>query len=282
MRVKKEISNLDIKSKSPLNGISLESLVNPVLNGYHSRPVISVIIPVYREEKLIEWHLKHFTKELKKKYDFELIVSDGGSNDRTVEMADKYADKIVVHQEERRQTISEGRNRGAEIASGDILVFLNADSIPADLDKFFEMITLWSAYRGAYSDSDALACPVTAFPDEIILKDKIFYTLHNGYVRLLNKLGMGMGRGECQIVRRDVFKRVNGYNQHIVAGEDFDLYRRIAAIGEVSFAKEIHIYESPRRFRKYGYIRTVFYWTLNSLSVWFFGKSVSQEWEAVR
>jgi hypothetical protein len=91
-----------------------------------------------------------------------------------------------------------------------------------------------------------------------------------------------MGRGECQIVRANAFKAVKGYNPYIAAGEDFDFYSRIAKIGKVSFAKEIRVLESPRRFRKYGYMSVLLSWTLNSLSVMLRGKSVSRVWEAVR
>ncbi len=243
---------------------------------------MSLVIPVYHEEKLIAQNLEFYTDELRQKYGFEIIVSDGGSTDTTVELARKYADKVVVHSEDRRQTIAEGRNKGAEAAATDTLVFINGDSIPVDAEKFFSKIEEWRQGKGKYAKADALAISVTGFPDEILFKDKVFYTLHNGYVNFLNKVGMGMGRGECQVIRKDIFDKVNGYNSNIVAGEDFDLYRRIAKIAKIKFAKDIQVYESPRRFRKYGYIRTIFYWTLNSITVMFFNKSVSKEWEAVR
>ncbi len=245
-----------------------------------AKPLLSVIIPVLQEEKLLAKHIMLYTRELREKYNFELIVSDGGSSDDTVAIAKRHADKVVVHDRPERQTIAEGRNRGAEVASGKILVFINADSIPKDIHSFFDYI-----YNLAMSSDEhyaAYACYVSGFPGESLLKDKLFYLLHNEYVRMLNIIGMGMGRGECQIVRQSVFNDVGGYNGSIVAGEDFDLYRRIAKIGKIKFENRLHVLESPRRFRKYGYIRTLWYWTLNSLTVMLFGKSVSKEWEAVR
>ncbi len=241
--------------------------------------LLSLIIPVYNEEKLIEQQLLRFPVELRKKYNFELIVSDGGSVDATVEIARKYADQVVVHDRDYRQTISEGRNRGAEVSSGSTLIFLNADSYPADLDSFFQIIQNWSLKR---NDSQAIAVYVNGFPEEIIFKDKVFYTLHNAYVNLLNKMGIGMGRGECQIVRRSTFFDCGGYNNLIVAGEDFDLYRRISKKNKIIFERKLIVLESPRRFRKYGYVKTLMYWTLNSLTVIFYGRSASKEWEAIR
>lgn len=239
---------------------------------------ISVVIPVFQEEKILEKHLNLFNKMLRNKYNFELIVSDGGSSDKTVEIAEKYADKIAVHTDSRRQTIAEGRNRGAELSEGSVLVFINADTIPADIDKFFQTIIKWSNLK-KYS---AMACYVSGFPEEIIFKDKMFYTLHNFYVKCLNLIGIGMGRGECQVVRKEDFFQVGGYKDYIVAGEDFDLYRRINKSGKIKFERDLMVYESPRRFRKYGYIRTIFFWILNSITVMFFNRSASKEWEAVR
>jgi glycosyltransferase involved in cell wall biosynthesis len=258
----------------------LSSVPDNVSSGVN--PKISVIIPVLQEEKILEKTLQAYTQELREKYSLEIIISDGGSTDRTIEIAEKYADKIVLHEKKEKQTIAEGRNNGARKAVGNVLVFINGDTIPKNPESFFDFIYNWTENKSSYNDSVALACPVTVVEDEILFRDKVFYTCHNFYVRMLNAIGLGMGRGECQIVKKDSFYRVGGYNELIAAGEDFDLYRRIARIGKVSFAKDTWVYESPRRFRKYGYFRIIMSWTINSLSVWIRGRSVSDEWEPVR
>jgi glycosyltransferase involved in cell wall biosynthesis len=246
------------------------------------KPKFSLIVPVYQEEKIIESHLKLFSNDLREKYNFELIVSDGGSTDETAKIAQLYADIVLIHTDKVRQTISQGRNRGADAASGEILVFLNVDSIPADMETFLGIVDKFSDKNSNFSKYDALASYVSGFPEEVILKDKIFYFIHNNYVHFLNLIGFGMGRGECQIVRREIFNSVGGYNDNIAAGEDFDLFFRISKKSKIKFERKLHVFESPRRFRKYGYLKTIMYWILNSLSVWWFGKSASKEWEAVR
>ncbi len=265
------------------NDLSKRSVMPLIIdNAKTVKPLISLIIPVYMEEKILDQTLQIYTRSILKKYNVELIISDGGSSDCTVEIAEKYADKITVHKEKRRQTIAEGRNKGAEIANGDILVFINGDTVPKNIDLFFLKISSWLNSDSKITKFDALACTVTVHPDQKIFKDTLFYTIHNAYVQFLNSLGMGMGRGECQIVKAGIFKKTGGYNSQLTAGEDFDFYSRIAKHGKIGFSRDIVVYESPRRFRRYGYLRIIFSWLINSISVMMFNRSVSKEWEAVR
>lgn len=260
-----------------------ESISDFSNNNYSQNPEIkiSVIIPVYFEEKILESVISYFTPEFINQYNLEVIVSDGGSTDNTVEIAKKYTDKVVIHKESRRQTISEGRNKGADLAQGKILVFINGDTIPADPHKFFTFINNW-ADGNIFKNIEALACRVSMNPVELTIKDKIFYSLHNKYVKLLNVTGFGMARGECQLMTKNIFTKVHGYNPFIAAGEDFELYNRIAKITKIKYYDDLVVYESPRRFRKYGYLRVLSSWIINALTVIFFGKSMSKDWEAVR
>jgi GT2 family glycosyltransferase len=91
-----------------------------------------------------------------------------------------------------------------------------------------------------------------------------------------------MGRGECQIVRRSAFKAIGGYNPEMVAGEDFDLFHRLHSVGKVGYDPRLLVYESPRRYRRYGYMRVWYDWTRNGMAVMFRNRSVSDVWEEVR
>ncbi len=240
---------------------------------------ISVIIPALNEEKLIGGLLRSLSdKKLKEKFDYEIIVSDGGSKDRTLEIAKKYADKIIEHKSDKRQLIAEGRNAGAKAAEGGILIFLNADTRLEDAQKLFE--TALGEFYG--SDKIAMTCPVKVFPEEEVFPDKIFLGFYNKYFHLLNLIGLGMGRGECQVIRASDFWSIGGYNEELAAGEDFDLFKRLRKKGDIFYAKDCYVYESPRRYRKYGHWKIFFTWLANALSVIFANKSASKEWEEIR
>lgn len=273
--------NQEIQDNSKNEIKALDSSSYLFCNKYIDEPIISIIIPVLQEEKILEKTLAIYSNEMKKKYNFEVIVSDGGSKDKSIEISKIYAD-YLISSNGKKQNISQGRNAGAMIAKGDILIFINADTVPKDIDYFFSFIYNWIEGKTKYSNADALACKVTVAPQDILFKDRIFYAIHNFYVKLLNLFGIGMGRGECQIVRKNMFLLTGGYNEKIAAGEDFDFYRRISKLGKVHFVKELVVYESPRRFRKFGYLRIVFQWTLNAISVMLKGKSISEDWEPIR
>ncbi len=239
----------------------------------------SIIIPTLNEEKLLPNLLKQLSDlNIKKKYDYEVIVSDGGSNDHTVDIALEFADTVKVHLDNCKQNIASGRNYGASFAQGEVLIFINGDILIPHLEDFFNFIN----NKFFSSNYLAMTCKVKVFPEEEILSDKIFHFIYNSYFRLLNNIGVGMGRGECQIIRKNVFQNVNGYNEKLAAGEDFDIFRNIRKLGKVLYTMDICVYESPRRFRKLGYKNVTLSWLRNGFSVFLKNKSISKEWEQVR
>lgn len=240
--------------------------------------MISVIIPTLNEEQVIGKLLSQFSEELVKKYDIELILSDGRSEDRTVEIARERVQAIVSHSGNGRQTIAEARNLGARRSSGEVLFFFNADVRIEDPSGYFkEMLEALES-----SGTVAATCPVRVYPEEENSVDSIYHLLHNFYVWVLNAIGFGTGRGECQVVKRREFFHAGGYDEKLAAGEDFDLYRKLARLGRIKYVRSISVFESPRRYRKLGYLRVTFYWLLNALSIIFLRKSFSEEWEQVR
>jgi predicted glycosyltransferase involved in capsule biosynthesis len=123
---------------------------------------------------------------------------------------------------------------------------------------------------------------VWIYPEEEIISDKIYHTLYNNYFWILNYVGVGMGRGECQVIRKDVFLKVGGYNEECAAGEDFELFKRIRKLGKILFSKKVYVCESPRRFRRFGYAKVTLSWIVNSFSVIFKNRSMHSKWEQVR
>ena len=240
--------------------------------------MISVIIPTLNEEKLIERMLQQFTPELIKKHDLEIVVSDGGSKDATLAIAKHHSHNVIENTEGIKQTISLGRNIGAQHASGDIFVFLNADTLIKGVDRFFRRLQREINVPGVA----AVTCSVEVYPEEQRTSDRLYHGFYNWLFYMMNQVCMGMGRGECHVMKREIFTRVGGYSPSIAAGEDYDLFRRVESLGRIKFLKDVVVYESPRRYRKYGYTYVTASWFMNFLSVFFLRRSILSEWKPVR
>ncbi len=94
--------------------------------------MLSIIIPTFNEEECLPLLLKQIKKQSFK--DFEIIVADAYSKDRTVEIAKSFGCKTV-----KGGLPAKGRNQGAKAAQGDIFLFMDADNIflPQDfLEQF--------------------------------------------------------------------------------------------------------------------------------------------------
>jgi glycosyltransferase involved in cell wall biosynthesis len=243
-----------------------------------SQPRFSVIIPTLNEEKLLGRMLRQFTPQHVREYNLEVIVSDGGSTDRTLQIAHSFAHKVIINEPAVKQTIALGRNRGAAGSTGDVLVFLNADTLVSDVDRFFMRVREELQDRSVV----ALTCSVGVYPGEQRTVDRWFHGFYNWFFYMMNRVGMAMGRGECHIIRRAVFEQIQGYAGHIAAGEDYEMFTRLEKIGRVKFLRDVLVYESPRRYRKYGYAYVTASWFLNFLSVFFLKRSLLSQWKPVR
>jgi len=239
--------------------------------------MISFIIPTLNEEKVIEKTLQNL-----KKYtgEYEIIVSDGLSTDKTAEIARKYTDKVLVDMSGAKQTIARGRNTGASFAKGEFFIFLDADVEIPDLDRFIEKVT--ETFRARPSVL-AQTCFYRVFPEMATFADRIIFKML-GYEFMLadNVLGAGVTGGELMVVRADTFKRVGGFDETLIAAEDCDLFSRLAKIGRVHFEKDLFIYHTGRRAHAIGWPKLLYQWTSNSIGVALFKKAVSKEWTVIR
>ena len=240
--------------------------------------MISIIIPTRNEEKIIDWTLSNLKRGIRST-PYELIVSDGRSSDRTIQIAKRYA-KVVLPKVGEKDNISKGRNRGARAARGAYFFFLDADATIPNPDIFFK-----KALSCFEKDPHLVAItgPIRVLDEYATLSDKLVFGLLNTFHYVMNNIfGAGRAAGEFQMVRADIFKKLGGYREDIVASEDYEFFTRLAMAGKTRYVPELGIYHTGRRAHAVGWPKLLTIWISNALSVMFRKKSVSKEWEEVR
>jgi len=118
-------------------------------------------------------------------------------------------------------------------------------------------------------------------PEESNLKDKVFQHLFNKIISISFFIKNPLCGGQCQIVRRSSFEEVNRYNVNIVHGEDSDFFRRLRKTGKLHFFSDLVVFESPRRYRKFGYIILLLQGGYSLVYQQTFNKNVFKEWRRI-
>jgi glycosyltransferase involved in cell wall biosynthesis len=175
---------------------------------------ISVVVPAFNEERLLLGTLAGLPDAMRvveeRGWSWELIVCDNNSTDRTAALARGFGAKVVF---EPVNQISRARNRGAAHASGDWLLFVDADSRPSP-----ELV------RDAADAIDAgcLAGGATVAFETRDPAVRFWLLLWNATSRL-----MKWAAGSFVFCEADAFHEARGFSEALYAGEEIDLFRRL-------------------------------------------------------
>ncbi|MBX4209283.1 glycosyltransferase [Candidatus Parcubacteria bacterium] len=236
-----------------------EEVISETWEGIYERgrskaPKISVVIPAHNEEESLPASLRAI---LAQEYpDFEVIVVDNASSDKTGDVARGFAgDPRVKVVREDKKGLLHARERGRREASGDIIVQMDADCLP-DPD--------WLA-RGSAHFNDlrivAVAGPYYYHDGEAFFRLFSFHTQRHIY-RAANAVIQTLGIGAVLIggnsfIRAETLEKAGGYDTSIIFyGEDTDTARRVARHGKVRFDPDLAQKTSARRFKSEGSVRT--------------------------
>ena len=194
---------------------------------------ISLIIPAFNEERLLGETLRQVKSALaafsRRGWGTEIIVCDNNSTDRTAELA-RAAGAVVVS--EPVNQIARARNRGAAAATGDWLIFLDADSHPSS-DLFAEVAEQIEAGRCL-----AGGCTVRLHGH---------YPVGNLITRLWNAISRA-GRllaGSFIFCDANAFRQIGGFSQELFAGEELDLSRRLKPLARAGNKRIVILHRHP-------------------------------------
>lgn len=204
---------------------------------------LSIIIPVYNEVETIDILLDSL-KPLMSKY--EIIIVDGGSLDGTREKVSNYSVKLINSKKGRAKQM----NVGAELANGNVLLFLHADTfLPNDISELLSLKDSEKAW-GRF--------------DLKLSSERSIFRLIETMINLRSRL-TGIATGDQAIfVGKKLFKEVNGY-QDIPLMEDVALSKDLRKIAKPMCLKS-KVITSSRRWEKFGVLKMVFLmWILRFL-----------------
>lgn len=240
-------------------------------------PIISIIIPTLKEGEFLERTLKNLDSL---QMPHEIIITDGGSTDATLDIAREYTDKIIVWDKPHRQTFGEAKNAGAALATGEFLIFIDADVIIPEPQKFFtEMLAAFEKKQKLVG----ITVPLKPWPENHSWVDAFFSAPLNWfYIVSNNVFHSGNSSGEFQMMRADAFRQAGGFGEHLAAGEDNEMFRSIAKRGRTMSYAKLCVQHSLRRAHKLGWLQLYYIWIKNGLSVSLRGKAAYKEWSVVR
>ncbi|MCX6785480.1 MAG: glycosyltransferase [Candidatus Komeilibacteria bacterium] len=241
------------------------------------QPLISFIIPVFNEEK----HLLETINPLNGLtwLDKEIIVADGGSTDNTMAIARQLADKVYVRASgEKNKSIAENRNKGASLASGKYLFFLDCGVKIGKLDEFVKKVleTMEQSPKNV-----GLTLEIRFYPSQENDVDRFNLWVINKTITNLNKIKLGMAFGWVQVVRGEAFKQIGGYNETLITSEDADLFKRLSKLGRTICLKDFIAYGSAIRYHTEGWPKIIGLALVNFVSYIFRKKSYSKEWKKI-
>lgn len=202
----------------------------------------SVIIPTYNEEAFLPHLLESLITQSEQSFD--VCVVDGKSSDKTVRIAKSFQAKLpglrVIESQVAGLPLQ--RNIGARATKGDVLVFIDADSIL--LPYFFDRIT-------EFMEKNNPALFTTWFrPDTESNADAMVTLLLNLVIEGSIRFHRPVAPGPLTCVKRTIYDKVGGYDDSLKWGEDYDFTKRVCKMGnQLSILRETLYIYSLRRFR---------------------------------
>jgi len=216
--------------------------------------MLSIIIPTLNEENYLPLLLESIKKQ--DFNDYEIIVADADSKDKTVEIARKYGCQIAIG-----GSPAKGRNKGAEIAKGGTFLFLDADNIYLSLSFFSSLLEEFEK-----RNLEVASFPIYPAGNKF---DKFAFGIYNRLVKLTQNFLPHSTNSN--LVKREIFEKIGGFDEEIEMAEDHDFARRASKVGKFGFIKTEPVLTSVRRFEREGRFKTYLKYLLAGAHMIFLG-----------
>jgi len=199
--------------------------------------IFSIIIPTYNEEEYLPVLLDSIKEQ--DFDDYEIIVADANSTDKTREIAKEYGCIVVDG-----GLPAVGRNNGAKIAKGDYLLFLDSD-LQLTEDYLRDVLYEFRMER--------LGIAITQMkPMSNKVEDKLFHDFANYFMIGVEKIKPHGAGCYGIIVKKELHDKCGGYDESLTFGEDTDYIERLAKKEPFKVLRNAKIGVSTRRLEEEG------------------------------
>lgn len=226
--------------------------------------LISVIIPAHNEEQYLPATLARLEQQTYKY--FETIVVANGCTDQTEAVARTRCDRLIVLED---RSLGRARNLGGRKARGDLLLFLDADTLlqPDALEKI----------AAAFKGRDYAMGTVRGAPDTSQFSHRLIYWMKN----TMHRTRLHYGSSGVMICWKDNFKTVRGFDEMLHVREVSDFMRKMRKFGRYKYVGNTTATTSMRRYTRSGTMRIAWLW----LRIWassFYSDLRHRRYEPVR
>jgi glycosyltransferase involved in cell wall biosynthesis len=218
---------------------------------------ISVVIPAYNEEDSLPETIRAVLAQ--DHPDYEVIVVDNASTDRTPEVAGMFPVKVV---HEARKGLLWAREAGRLAAVGEIIANIDADCLP-DVDWLSRAVVHFDSPRiiavsGPYDYYDG----GKIFRSSSLLTQRYVYKAMSAFLQAQGIKGGAVLIGGNNLIRASVLEKAGGYNTDLTFyGEDTDTAKRVSKHGRIVFSPKLSMKTSARRFKAEGTVPLMLkYW----------------------
>ena len=226
-------------------------------------PMISVVIPAHNEERYLPATLEALQNQSYR--GFEIIVVANGCSDKTAKIARERCHRLIILA---TRSLGMARNLGARAARGDLLLFLDADTLlePRALRVIAEEFSPAEAAGTLHArpDGDRLAC-------------QIIYRFKN----LMHRWKLHTGSSGVILCWKEHFEKTGGFDEGLEVRENSELIRRLKRFGRYRYISSVSATTSMRRYEQRGVGRVLWLW----LRLWIqslVGDLHQRHYEAVR
>lgn len=227
-------------------------------------PFFSIVIPTLNEERYLPFILTDLSRQKVK--NFEVIIIDGASEDRTCAIAESFAKYFPLRIiPVKKRNVSYQRNTGAEQATGRYVIFFDADArITAAFTKKLDRFV--NRHRGL------VFIPAIA-PDEVNAQTKVVFNLTNIVVELSQGIGRPFSSGGSMIFERNFFRLIGGFSEKVYMSEDHQIIQEAFKYGvHARFMRDIKVKMSLRRMKKEGKAKLYYQYLLTAAQYLIRGK----------